>query len=887
MNSSVKLSLDKICRICLKESSKMKGLFITEEGLSPRFYEMIMSCTKVVITENDGLPAQLCESCATQLTKLYSFKSQCESADISLRQFLLDPLSDVDSNIAHKMDDENKNASLYVNYGDDSIVSSDFNFATEKLGRSSACDVLKLKLKDKDLKIQCINSIKKKNRRISTSLVFGCRKCDLHFLSWNELDKHNSKHTESHINDKLQCRYCSITFLHQRHINPHIRQMHNELERFQCGYCGSRWCDIRTLRFHMARHSPGDVQVSLNKLENMITDDGNQNFTNELDQEKQKLHTKENIEKKIDEKSNDLFCYSCRQLFIDVESLQSHLIDKHFMKVKESPNSTAIEKNSPAYLDIEMQQNQDEIIDMVQDEELSNIQQFINNDSIETNPIKDLIDKVKINEIKKLKHKCSICGKCFRKLNDLQRHEATHDPDKPYYCQFGRCRWTFATEHELIVHTNVNHSSGTHECRFCHKTFKHSRNLRQHMIQHKLTKRFQCKHCHKGFNLLHHLQNHERTHTGDLPFLCQKCGRAFVTKDRLNVHIRRHLDIRPYSCKNCEKKFITVTELKVHFKIHSEDRLMCSVCGKTFNAPYNLNKHMHAQHRQIDAKDVGSSQDHFISACNICGFLAETLQQLDQHMKSHTCQYSCPHCEKSFPLTSSLETHIKTHSSGDRSHLCTICNCGFNRAEHLRVHIIRRHNTAAKSNKCSRCPRSFPFARDLTVHLRTHDKNRPYVCSECGRGFTTSGGMRVHSRIHSGERPYICNVCRRGYHSSGALVGHMRTHSSNVITSTKNSPTLQVKNIQNEISRQNSTSVSPVVDKESDSLSPVVTVVKLPAGIHSLNMNELEDFQQSQQSENSMRINSLQAEDTSIDLNQLVDSHNISKDEEVIYDNTK
>lgn len=48
------------------------------------------------IEENDGLPKKLCESCAVQIPKFFTFKSQCESADARLRHILQNTYSEVE-----------------------------------------------------------------------------------------------------------------------------------------------------------------------------------------------------------------------------------------------------------------------------------------------------------------------------------------------------------------------------------------------------------------------------------------------------------------------------------------------------------------------------------------------------------------------------------------------------------------------------------------------------------------------------------------------------------------------------------------------------------------------------------------------------------------------
>lgn len=70
-----------ICRACMCTDGTMKPMFISEPALA----SMLMSCTNVTISEVDGLPGQICESCEISLHSAFLFKQQCERSDVELR----------------------------------------------------------------------------------------------------------------------------------------------------------------------------------------------------------------------------------------------------------------------------------------------------------------------------------------------------------------------------------------------------------------------------------------------------------------------------------------------------------------------------------------------------------------------------------------------------------------------------------------------------------------------------------------------------------------------------------------------------------------------------------------------------------------------------------
>lgn len=77
-----------------------------------------------------------------------------------------------------------------------------------------------------------------------------------------------SKQNISHPLYEYQMNYSNLIFrmFQIRNINPHITQMHSDLKRFQCGYCGKRWKDVQNLKLHLTNHSSKDDLICVSKL---------------------------------------------------------------------------------------------------------------------------------------------------------------------------------------------------------------------------------------------------------------------------------------------------------------------------------------------------------------------------------------------------------------------------------------------------------------------------------------------------------------------------------------------------------------------------------------------------------------------------------------------
>ncbi|XP_051979319.1 hypermethylated in cancer 2 protein-like [Xyrauchen texanus] len=151
--------------------------------------------------------------------------------------------------------------------------------------------------------------------------------------------------------------------------------------------------------------------------------------------------------------------------------------------------------------------------------------------------------------------------------------------------------------------------------------------------------------------------------------------------------------------------------------------------------------------------------------------------------------YVCIPCEKGFPSSESLKSHVQTHINEDmdvkvedeeeeEGYGVTRVSQGASESLEQSPPKSLKHVDTLRPFPCNICGKMFTQRGTMTRHMRSHLGLKPFACEECGMRFTRQYRLTEHMRVHSGEKPYECKVCGGKFTQQRNLLSHMRMHTS-------------------------------------------------------------------------------------------------------------
>ncbi|KAJ8368667.1 hypothetical protein SKAU_G00086950 [Synaphobranchus kaupii] len=161
--------------------------------------------------------------------------------------------------------------------------------------------------------------------------------------------------------------------------------------------------------------------------------------------------------------------------------------------------------------------------------------------------------------------------------------------------------------------------------------------------------------------------------------------------------------------------------------------------------------------------------------CSQCGKAFRDKDKLDQHLRYHgrdgSCPLTCHICNKGFLSSSALEEHLQLHTE-QRTYSCLFCTDSFDRLdllkEHVGIHLVDGCYT------CPSCKKSFTDFIQVKKHVRSFHSEKIFQCRECDKAFCRPDKLRLHMLRHSDRKDFLCSTCGKQFKRKDKLREHMQ-----------------------------------------------------------------------------------------------------------------
>ena len=150
----------------------------------------------------------------------------------------------------------------------------------------------------------------------------------------------------------------------------------------------------------------------------------------------------------------------------------------------------------------------------------------------------------KEHNIVRPQYQCTVCGRFFSLESTLKQHMRFHTANA-FMCSvcYKKFDQKSALKVHMITHVSERQTTvraeKVFECSVCGKRYTYMQQLQKHERIHSGAKPFVCNICGRAFRQDVHLAQHRRTHTKEKPYHCSLCSKAYGYRIDLRNHCSR------------------------------------------------------------------------------------------------------------------------------------------------------------------------------------------------------------------------------------------------------------------------------------------------------------------------------------------------------------
>ncbi|VEN41654.1 unnamed protein product [Callosobruchus maculatus] len=455
-----------ICRSCSNRGT-LKPLQALEYI---NLYQLLIESK---VSEDDGLPYQMCSACIDKLEDIQVFAIVCKNNEGYLRRILSEAKSIQCQNDLIQIENEEPGPPSPRNSdedeGNEESLLEDITSRTTKPSYSrkaqpSNCDVCQTSFKTKKALVthQLKNpSCKVKNHK--------CTSCNKTFFTKSKLLIHIRTHTSD---TPFECKDCFKRFRHQSSLKRHVEVVHEGLKPFKCEICGKDFATLQRVTEHTHIHT-GERPYSCKYCGLTF-----------------KKHSTKHAHEIRHRVKNGELPPSCgptkrypRKPPKDPSELECSLCSKKFTTKQAAKLHQRIHLGEKSFL--------------------CNVcgKGFLRKNHLEVH------SRIHTGE---RPYECTACGKRFRQPGCYRDHMSIHEGVRKHQCDV--CKRNFVQIGHLQSHMKTHTGEKPFKCSFCDKAFAHNGNLKVHFRIHTGERSYQCDICSIGFYDSNGLKKHKKTH---------------------------------------------------------------------------------------------------------------------------------------------------------------------------------------------------------------------------------------------------------------------------------------------------------------------------------------------------------------------------------------